>query len=96
LVASAAGGGATGWVDGFFYDLSLAAHRARPGVGGEPVAVIVIDRDSLESEELAATQRVFFGPFWAKLIDGLTKSGVSRLRPECLHLVSRFVRREQE
>jgi len=62
------------WVDGLLYDLSLATHRARPGVGGEPVAVIAVDRSSLDSEELAGTPRVLFGPFWAKLIDGLVKA----------------------
>ena len=68
-----------GWFDGFFYDLSLAANGARPGVGGEPVAVIAIDRGSLDAAELAATPRVLFGPFWAKLIDGLANSGVKAI-----------------
>ena len=63
-------------VDGFFYDLSLAVHGARPGIGGEPVAVIAVDRDSLAADELASTPRVFFAPFWAKVIDGLAASGV--------------------
>jgi adenylate cyclase len=76
LAASVATGGSTGWVDGFFYDLSLAMQTARPGSGGEPVAVIAIDRDSLSSDELSATPRVLFAPFWAKLIDGLVKGGV--------------------
>jgi adenylate cyclase len=64
------------WVDGFLYDLSLAAYGGRPGIGGEPVAVVAIDPESLDSEELATTPRVFFGPFWAKLIDALSDSGV--------------------
>ena len=68
-----------GWFDGFFYDLSLAANGTRPGVGGEPVAVIAIDRGSLDAAELAATPRVLFGPFWAKLIDGLANSGVKAI-----------------
>ena len=68
-----------GTVDGFFYDLSLAVHAARPGTRGEPVAVIAIDRGSLGSEELAATPRVLFGPVWARLIDGLVKSGVKAI-----------------
>jgi adenylate cyclase len=68
-----------GAVDGFFYDLSLAVHGKRPGVSGEPVAVIAVDRDSLDAEELAATPRVFFGPFWAKLIDGLVENGAKAI-----------------
>jgi class 3 adenylate cyclase len=62
--------------DGLFYDLSLAANAMRPGTGGEPVAVIAMDRGSLDSEELAATPRVLFGPVWARLIDGLAKAQV--------------------
>jgi class 3 adenylate cyclase/CHASE2 domain-containing sensor protein len=79
LAASLALGRTTGWVDGFFYDLSLTVQGARPGTGGEPVAVIAIDRSSLDSDELAATPRVFFGPFWAKLIDGLFDSGAKAI-----------------
>ena len=71
LVASLASGATMNWVDGLFYDLSLATHGVRPGTGGEPVAVIAMDRGSLDSEELAATPRVLFGPVWAKLMDGL-------------------------
>jgi adenylate cyclase len=66
-------------VDGFFYDLSLAVQGARPGVGGEPVAVIAVDSESLDSQELAATPRVLLGPFWAKLIAGLAKGGVKAI-----------------
>jgi len=58
-------------IDGFFYDLSLAAYRARPGNRGDPVAVIVVDHDSLDSAELTPIPRVLFGPVWAKLMDGL-------------------------
>jgi adenylate cyclase len=74
LIGSVASGTTMGWVDGLLYDLSLATYRARPGIGGDPVAVIAVDRSSLESEELAGTPRVLFGPFWAKLIDGLVKA----------------------
>ncbi|MBV8336456.1 MAG: CHASE2 domain-containing protein, partial [Alphaproteobacteria bacterium] len=72
-------GNATEWVDGLFYDLSLTVQGARPGARGEPVAVIAIDRGSLDSEELAATPRVLFGPYWAKLIDGLSESGAQAI-----------------
>jgi class 3 adenylate cyclase/CHASE2 domain-containing sensor protein len=67
------------WIDGWFYDLSLATHRIRPGTDGEPVAVIAMDRGSLDSEELAATPRVLFGPVWAKLIDGLVNAQVKAI-----------------
>jgi adenylate cyclase len=75
LAASLTTGVSVGGVDGFFYDMSLAVHGARPGIGGEPVAVIAVDRDSLAADELASTPRAFFSPFWAKLIDGLAGSG---------------------
>jgi adenylate cyclase len=79
LVASLAMGRMTSWADGFFYDLSLANHGMRPGTGGEPVVVIAMDRSSLDSEELAATPRILFGPFWAKLIDGLAEADVAAI-----------------
>src|SRR6202011_3825569 len=74
VVASWASGTTMNWVDGLFYDLSLATRGVRPGTGGEPVAVIAMDRGSLDSEELAATPRVLFGPFWAKVIDRLAEA----------------------
>ena len=67
------------WFDGLFYDLSLTMHGARPGTGGEPVAVIAMDRGSLDAEELVATPRVLFGPVWAKLIDGLAEAQVKAI-----------------
>lgn len=79
LAASFAWGSRMGWVDGFFYDLSLAINRLRPSDGGEPVAVIALDRGSLASEELAPTPRALFGPVWAKLIDGLAEAGVKAI-----------------
>lgn len=66
-------------LDGLLYDMSLAVTAHRPGGGGEPVAVVALDRGSLDSPELAAIPRVFFAPFWAKLIDGLSESGVKAL-----------------
>jgi adenylate cyclase len=76
LTASLTTGASFNWADGFFYDLGLAIHGARPGTGGEPVAVIAVDAASLAADELSSTPRVFFAPFWAKLIDGLAWSGV--------------------
>ena len=46
-MASLTTGASFNWVDGFFYDLGLAIHGARPGTGGVPVAVIAVDGDSL-------------------------------------------------
>jgi adenylate cyclase len=64
-------------VDGFFYDLSLAATKARPGTTGEPVAVIALDRASLASDALAPLPRAFLSPVWAQLLDGLVQAGAS-------------------
>jgi adenylate cyclase len=77
LAASLASGRSMGWADGLCYDLSLATRGMRPGTGGEPVAIIAMDGGSLDSEELAATPRILFGPFWAKLIDGLAGADVT-------------------
>jgi adenylate cyclase len=79
LAVSLAWGNQMGWVDGFFYDLSLAINPLRPGADTEPVAVIALDRASLASVELASTPRVLFGPYWAKLIDGLAEAGVKAI-----------------
>jgi CHASE2 domain-containing sensor protein len=59
-------------LDGTVYDLSLAVTDSRPGNRDEPVAVIALDRDSLDSDELQAMPRVFLSPVWAKLVDALT------------------------
>lgn len=72
VVAGLAIGGAMGPLDGLIYDLSLAVSDTRPGSRNEPVTVITLDRDSLDSDELAAIPRVFLSPAWAKLVNGLT------------------------
>src|SRR4051812_46204778 len=61
-------------LDGFVYDLSLAVSDRRPGSREESVAVIALDRDSLDSDELAAMPRVFLSPVWAKLVNALTEA----------------------
>ena len=73
-----------GWVDGFFYDLSLAIQAVRPGTDGEPVAVIAVDRSSLASEARPTLDDRFTDPLkdllhWAELIDGLVKGGVKAI-----------------
>jgi adenylate cyclase len=61
-------------LDGLVYDLSLAASDRRPGTRTENVAVIALDRDSLDSDELAALPRVFLSPVWAKVVNGLAEA----------------------
>ena len=77
--ASFAGSSRMNLADGFIYDLSLSVTTHRPGGSDEPVAVIALDRDSLASPELSATPRVFLGPVWAKLLDGLAAGGVKAI-----------------
>src|SRR6185312_12197580 len=60
-----------GPLDGLVYDLALATAARRPGTGGEPVAVIALDRDSLAADELADLPRVFLSPVWAKVTNAL-------------------------
>ena len=59
-------------LDGLVYDASLAITDRRPGTHDEPVAVIALDRESLESQDLATTPRVFLTPQWAKVLNALT------------------------
>jgi adenylate cyclase len=73
-VASLLSGDGMGLFDGVVYDLSLAVTDRRPGTRNEPVAVIALDRDSLDSDELAAVPRVFLSPVWAKIVNGLTEA----------------------
>jgi adenylate cyclase len=73
-VAGLAAGEGMGLLDGVFYDMSLAVNDHRPGTPDESVAVIALDRDSLDSPELAALPRVFFSPAWAKLVDALSEA----------------------
>src|ERR1700693_2309045 len=71
-VAGWTAGGAMRPLDGLVYDASLALTDWRPGTRDEPVAVIALDRESLDSPELSATPRVFLSPQWAKIVNALT------------------------
>lgn len=65
--------------DGLFYDLALALSPERPGRGGEPVAVVAMDEASLGTPELAPLPRIFFGPLWAKVLEGLASNGAKAI-----------------
>lgn len=63
--------------DGRLFDLAVAARaqiQAAP-TAAPPVMVVALDGKSLNSEELRALPRVFFGPYWAKMLDGLFAAG---------------------
>jgi adenylate cyclase len=75
VVASLAAGTRMDPVAGLVYDLSLTATATRPGTGGEPVAVIALDDESLASNELKPLPRVFFAQVWAKVLNGLNSGG---------------------
>lgn len=47
-LTSIAAGREMGLLDGLLYDFSLAVNDARPGTSGGPVAVIALDRESLD------------------------------------------------
>jgi CHASE2 domain-containing sensor protein len=61
-------------LDGLLYDLSLALTDRRPGNREEPVAVIALDRNSLDSDQLKARPRVFLSPEWAKVVNALREA----------------------
>jgi class 3 adenylate cyclase/CHASE2 domain-containing sensor protein len=65
--------------DGLLYDLALALSPYRPGTGGEPVAVVAMDETSLATQELAPLPRIFFGPLWAKVVEGLATNGAKAI-----------------
>ncbi len=79
LFAAAMLAGATGGridlVDGFLYDIAIAIAPFRPLPAPSKVVVVAIDERSLASETLASTPRVFFGPYYADLVEGLFKGG---------------------
>lgn len=69
----AAGGRVAG--DGVLFDLMVAARALltveEVSADDGRVAVIVLDRRSLGAPELAPVPRVFLGPYWARLLDGV-------------------------
>ena len=69
-------GGRMELVDGFLYDLAIAIAPLPPPAPSK-VVVIAIDETSLASETLASTPRVFFGPYYAELLDGLFRGGAT-------------------
>lgn len=74
LVLAVLSDGMVGPTDGWFYDASLALLPARSRSAASPVVVVAIDQASLLSPQLAATPRVFFGPQFAKLLEGLVRA----------------------
>jgi adenylate cyclase len=62
-------------VDGFLYDIAIAIAPFRSAPAASNVVVVAIDEKSLASETLASTPRVFFGPYYAELVDGLFRGG---------------------
>ncbi len=65
--------GTIGLADGPLYDLALAAGArfGQPPSAAGKVAVVALDRRSLDSPELKATPRVLLGPQWAALVNAL-------------------------
>ena len=65
--------------DGLLLDLLVGARQIvfpfddRPEES--PVAVIAVDRRSLEAPELAPYPRVLMGPFWAEVMNGVFQAG---------------------
>jgi adenylate cyclase len=60
--------------DGILYDLALAVASRAPSATSK-VVVVAVDNKSLSSPILESTPRVFFGPYYAELLDGLFAGG---------------------
>jgi len=74
LVGALAGAALDGrWsiADGLFYDFAMPIAPRPTPTRSPQVAVIAIDRASLDSELLRRVPRVFFSPFYADLVTGL-------------------------
>jgi adenylate cyclase len=70
-------GGRLELVDGFLYDIAIALTRPlRPETPPRAI-VVAVDENSMSSETLESVPRVFFGPYYAKLLDGLIDGGAT-------------------
>lgn len=92
MVLTLATDGRVELVDGVLYDASLALAPARPLPKPPPVAVVAIDERSLAVGPLASTPRVFFGPHYATLIEGLFDAGAKAVGIDIIfaYAASRF------
>ena len=72
--------GGRGPGDGFLFDLLVYARsKLLPPPAGRydsPVAIVAIDQDSLEADELKDRPRALMAPEWARILDGLFAAGV--------------------
>ncbi len=61
------------WLEGLLFDGAVAARAtwSPPARTPEGVAVVAVDRRSLDAPELVDTPRALFGPVWARLISAL-------------------------
>ena len=62
-------------VDGLLYDISVPLLPSAPASSLANVVVVALDQQSLESRRFELTPRVFFGPHYADVIDGLFRGG---------------------
>ena len=69
-------GGTLPMADGWLFDLSVAARATlTPAPDRWAVAVVALDRRSLEAPELRDLPRVFLAPYWAKMLDAVFAAG---------------------
>jgi len=78
LAATVASGGTVG-LDRLLYDLALAGHHALGANqrSSEPVAVVAIDRATLDAPELRDIPRVFMGPAFTTMLDATVGAGAT-------------------
>ena len=62
-------------VDGLLYDISVPLMPQTPAPGPPSVVVVALDQQSLASKRFKLTPRVFFGPHYADVIEGLFRGG---------------------
>ena len=90
---AAISGGRIELIDGMLYDVSIAMTRPLRAAPDPRVVVVAVDERSLSTGSLGTVPRVFFSPYFAKLLDGLMDGGATAVGFDVIfgYAASRFV-----
>ena len=64
-------------IDGMLYDVAIAVTQPLRSSPPPRVVVVAVDERSLSTGNLGTVPRVFFGPYFAQLLDGLVAGGAT-------------------